>query len=235
LADSTIVVLFSDHGMEFFEHETWGQGNSAIGDFSARVPMAIADPRNREPRKVSEVVRTVDLAPTLLDLVGLATPRYMEGVSLAPLMSGTPIPQALPAFYETGVWVTDLPGTPAGHIRYPELPDLLEVPDKHLGTIAINPAFYDLIIAAKDRMVRLGDWKLTYQPLVDGAIWRLFNVKQDPDCRRDVLDHYPEIGARLRGLLQAWMAADAANESPRAIPVARNEHERPSGALQAGR
>jgi arylsulfatase A-like enzyme len=39
-----VVVIYSDHGMEFFEHNTWGQGNSAIGDFSPRVPLIIADP-----------------------------------------------------------------------------------------------------------------------------------------------------------------------------------------------
>jgi len=218
LAENTIVVVFSDHGMEFFEHETWGQGNSAIGDFSARVPLVIADPRCRQPQTVSEVVRTVDLAPTLLDLIGLPRPGYMEGVSLAPLLRGTALSDKLPAFYETGVWLTDLPGTPVGHIRYPELPDLLEVPDKRLGTIAINPAFYKVIIAAKDRMVRLGDWKLTYQPLVDGAIWKLFNVREDPGCKKDVLESYPEISARLRALLEAWMAADAANGTPRSSP-----------------
>jgi arylsulfatase A-like enzyme len=223
LADNTIVVLFSDHGMEFFEHETWGQGNSAIGDFSARVPLAIADPRNPQPQVVSEVVRTVDIAPTLLDLIGLRKPGYMEGMSLAPLMRGVALQEKLPAFYETGVWVTNLPGTPAGHIRYPELPDLLEVPDKRLGTIAINPVFYKAIIAAKDRMVRLGDWKLTYQPLVDGAIWKLFNVREDPDCKKDVLERYPDIGARLRKLVEAWMAADATHEIPRSNPLARGE------------
>ena len=74
LADNTIVVIFSDHGFEFFEHETWGQGNSAIGDFSARVPIIIVDPRMREPRRVTQVVRTVDIAPTLLELAGLPRP-----------------------------------------------------------------------------------------------------------------------------------------------------------------
>jgi hypothetical protein len=91
---------------------------------------------------------------------------------------------------------------------------LLEVPDKRLGTIAINPAYYKVMIAAKDRMVRLGDWKLTYQPLVDGAIWKLFNVREDPDCKKDLLSSHPDIGARLRTLLEAWMAADDANEMP---------------------
>jgi hypothetical protein len=67
-------------------------------------------------------------------------------------------------------------------------------------------------------MVRLGDWKLTYQPLVDGAIWKLFNVREDPGCKKDVLESYPEISARLRALLEAWMAADAANGTPRSSP-----------------
>ena len=88
LRDNTIVVVFSDHGFEFFEHETWGQGNSAIGDFSARVPIIIADPKIRGPRKVTQVVRTVDIAPTLLELAGLPSSPSVQGVSLAPLMRG---------------------------------------------------------------------------------------------------------------------------------------------------
>jgi hypothetical protein len=142
------------------------------------------------------------------------------------------LPERLPAYYETGVWVTDLPGTPAGHIRYPELPDLLEVPDKHLGTIAINSSFYKLIIAAKDRMVRLGEWKLTYQPLVEGAIWRLFNVREDPDCRKDVLSSHPDIGATLRGLLEAWMKADAVSEGPRTGAAQQDGVEHPRALHQ---
>jgi hypothetical protein len=42
--------------------------------------------------------------------------------------------------------------------------------------------YVDIIIAAKDRMVRVGDWKLTYQPLTDGATYRLFNIREDPDA-----------------------------------------------------
>ncbi|HHM06049.1 MAG TPA: hypothetical protein ENJ19_09965 [Gammaproteobacteria bacterium] len=208
LSDNTIVVVFSDHGMEFFEHETWGQGNSAIGDFSARVPLIIADPRHAAGRRVSDVVRTVDLAPTLLDLIQAPIPSSMEGTSLVPLMRGESLEAPLPAFYETGVWLTDLPGTPARHLRYPKLPDLLEVPDKQLGMIALKPGYHDLIIAAKDRMVRLGDWKLTYQPLIDGALYQLFNIAQDPACQRNVLDQYPHVARRLQSLLAAWMRDD---------------------------
>ncbi|ALP54071.1 hypothetical protein Tel_13540 [Candidatus Tenderia electrophaga] len=205
LSDNTVVVIFSDHGMEFFEHETWGQGNSAIGDFSARVPLIIADPRNRQQQTVSSVVRTVDLAPTLLDLIGAPRDGGMEGVSLARFMHGEPADEDLPAFYETGVWLTDLPGTPDGHLRYPSLPELLEVPDKASGMISLKPEFQDIVVAAKDRMVRLGEWKLTYQPLEDGSIYQLFNIREDPACRHNVIDRNPEIAARLKSKLECWM------------------------------
>ncbi|HWQ95572.1 MAG TPA: sulfatase-like hydrolase/transferase [Gammaproteobacteria bacterium] len=210
LAEDTIVVIFSDHGFEFFEHETWGQGNSAIGDFSARVPLLIADPRKPQSRMISNVVRTVDLAPTLLELVGSPIPDYMEGVSLTPLMRGEPLPGELPAFYETGVWLTDLPGSPEGHLRYPSLPGLLEVPDKKLGMICLKPHYQDVVVVAKDRMVRLGEWKLTYQPLTDGALYQLFNIREDAACRHNVIDQNPLIAQQLRILLARWMNDNSA-------------------------
>jgi arylsulfatase A-like enzyme len=208
LADNTIVVIFSDHGFEFFEHETWGQGNSAIGDFSARVPIIIADPRIDQPERVGDVIRTVDIAPTLLDLAGVPIPDSMEGVSLARPIRGERLGAELPAFYETGVWLTDLPGTPDGHLRYPHLPELLEVPDKDIGMISLKPKYFDIVIAAKDRMVRKGKWKLTYQPLSDGAIYRLFDIENDPGCKDNLVARYPAVAAELRSLLDRWMADD---------------------------
>ena len=208
LADNTIVVIFSDHGFEFFEHETWGQGNSAIGDFSARVPIIIVDPRNPTPRRVTQVVRTVDIAPTLLELSGLPIPQSMEGVSLAPLMRGESLDAELPAFYETGVWLMDLPGTPETHLRYPHLPELLEVPDKKTGMISLKHKYVDIVVAAKDRMVRLGNWKLTYQPLTDGPRYRLFDIDEDPGCQHDILDKHPEVADRLKSMLERWMDDD---------------------------
>ena len=205
LAKNTLVVAYSDHGMEFFEHETWGQGNSAIGDFSARVPVVMAGPHIAKKRQLEGVTRSVDLAPTLLDLLGLHVPAEMEGVSLANALHGGEL-QELPAFYETGIWLTELPGMPEGHLSYPGLLDMLEIPDSCSGTMAIKSEFSEQIIAAKDRMVRCGRWKLVYQPLVDGKLLRLYDLDADADCRHDVATAQPEVTARLWEMLKAWMA-----------------------------
>jgi arylsulfatase A-like enzyme len=221
LAQNTIVVVFSDHGFEFFEHETWGQGNSAIGDFSARVPIIVADPRIPQPEKVSDVVRTVDIAPTLLDLVGLPIPQSVEGVSLAPLLRGERLASELPAFYETGVWLTDLPGTPDDHLRYPELPELLEIPDKQNGMIALKRKYLDIVVAAKDRMVRRGKWKLSYQPLTNGVVYRLFDIERDPGCQNNIIDRYPEVARELRVLLERWLEDDPIRANGSVAPATR--------------
>jgi arylsulfatase A-like enzyme len=72
-------VLYSDHGMEFFEHGTWGQGNSALGDFSARVPLVLSGAGIPRGKVIGDVVRTVDIMPTLLDLLGGALGRLRRG------------------------------------------------------------------------------------------------------------------------------------------------------------
>lgn len=213
VADNTIVVVYSDHGMEFFEHDTWGQGNSVRGDFSARVPLVVVDPRRTGIGCCPRIVRSIDVAPTLLELVGLAAPAGMDGQSLVPYLNGGADMQ-LPAFNETGIWLTDVPGMHADHLRYPNVLELLEVPDKSTGTLAIKAKYRQVVIAAKDRMVCLGDWKLIYQPTADEPLIELFNLKEDPECRRNIAASHPEIVRELLELLCDWIG-DRRRQQPR--------------------
>lgn len=208
LADNTIVVLYSDHGMEFFEHSSWGQGNSVIGDFSSRIPLIIHDPRSPGAIRVSASVRSVDLAPTLLELLGLPVPNKMEGVSLAPVVRGQQLAQDQDAFNETGFWLTEIPGLPATHLRYPELLGLIEIKDLETGTLSIRDSFLPDLVRAKDRMIRRGDWTLVYQPLTEGYELSLFNVRDDPNCIRNVLADHPELGQALARALLTWIRAE---------------------------
>ncbi|GAB4178057.1 MAG: hypothetical protein Fur0039_21690 [Rhodocyclaceae bacterium] len=207
LSQDTILVLYSDHGMEFFEHGTWGQGNSAVGDFSARVPLLIADPRHPQARRCEQVVRSIDVAPTLAELAGCdyAGP---EGVSLRPFIEGGHLPEGLPAFYETGIWFTEVPGLPPGHLRYPDLFEVLEVADPAAGTLGLKPGYAGRVIAAKDRMIRRGRWKLVCQPLEDGMRLQLFDLAADPGCTRDCSAQEPALAEELWRELSRWMEAE---------------------------
>ncbi|QSA98437.1 sulfatase [Methylococcus sp. EFPC2] len=199
LAENTILVIYSDHGMEFFESDTWGQGNSVIVDVSARIPLIVADPRQKIKGKVvDDVVRSIDLAPTLLELCGIDVPSDMDGVTLAPYLRDAEAKMNLTAYAETGVWFAKLPGISDHHLLYPELPDLLEVPDKKVGTIAIKKEFRQRVIEAKDRMIRNDRWKLVRLPMREGPEFRLFDIQSDPDCRHNVIETFPDVAAALK-------------------------------------
>jgi len=87
----TIVAVFSDHGTEFFEHGRIDHGHS-LYDELIHVPLVIHDPRVKSGKWIKAQVSTMDLMPTLLELLAL-TPAadvkaQMKGVSLVPLTKG---------------------------------------------------------------------------------------------------------------------------------------------------
>ncbi len=97
LVERTIVVFFADHGEEFQDHGATGHGHSLFDEL-VRVPLALRVP-GIAPRRIPALVRTVDLFPTVLDLVGIAPGSPVEGQSLRPLLEGSALRDA-PALLE---------------------------------------------------------------------------------------------------------------------------------------
>lgn len=85
LDESTIVVIWSDHGFCLGEHGQWQK--QLLFEESARVVLMIRAPGG--PGNGQSCFRTVellDLYPTLADLCGLTPPANIEGKSLRPLL-----------------------------------------------------------------------------------------------------------------------------------------------------
>lgn len=78
LLDDTIVALTADHG-ESFSHGFWGHGDDLSED-SIRIPMLFLAP-HREGRTFEAPILNSDIAPTLLELLKLPKPEWMDGVS----------------------------------------------------------------------------------------------------------------------------------------------------------
>ena len=83
--DETLIVVAGDHGESLGEH-----GEDAHGIFlyqsTIRVPMIVRAPGVR-PKRVKDVVRLVDVMPTVLDVLRVRQPP-MDGTSLVPIMTG---------------------------------------------------------------------------------------------------------------------------------------------------
>jgi arylsulfatase A-like enzyme len=98
LAENTIIVFSTDHGIHHGEHGLGGK--CFLYEEDVRIPLIIYDPR-RNGRSIArtrdELVAVPDLAPTVLDLCGLNIPDSMQGESMRPLLNG-----------ETSEWRTEL-------------------------------------------------------------------------------------------------------------------------------
>lgn len=101
----TVVIVTADHGEEFGEHGGAYHGTSLF-DEQIRVPLLIHLP-GVPGHRVAGPVSTVDLAPTLMGLTGLAWTAPLDGVDRGPEVLGTPVLSALgprSVFAELETW-----------------------------------------------------------------------------------------------------------------------------------
>lgn len=87
--EDTVVIVTSDHGEGFLEHEEMGHGFAPY-DEVLRIPMVVRLPeRLREGTgRIDEPVGLIDLMPTLLDLAGVEPEPQAHGESFVPLFGG---------------------------------------------------------------------------------------------------------------------------------------------------
>ena len=97
LADNTVVLFTSDHGYHMGEHGHWQK--TTLFENAARVPLLLAGPGlEAGGQSTTTPAEMVDFYPTLAELCGLATPKHLSGVSLAPVLkdpTATPRQSAL--------------------------------------------------------------------------------------------------------------------------------------------
>ena len=85
--DDTLILYMGDNGFMFGEH---GLIDKRVAyETSIRVPMLMQCPSLFPGgRVIEEVVANIDVAPTIMEAMGLARPRHMDGLSFLPLAQG---------------------------------------------------------------------------------------------------------------------------------------------------
>lgn len=129
---NTVIVVVADHGEGLGDHG-W-LFHRILYQEQIRVPLIIRVPGGPSERVVEDLVRSVDILPTVLEVAGLRPPAPIEGVSLLGLMQGRPEPPRL------------------------AYADALNVYDLNSNLLAKRPND-DLLHCAMDR-----SWKLIYRP-----------------------------------------------------------------------
>ena len=84
--DNTIIVYAGDNGHSWGEQGRYDKRHPY--EESIRIPFMVRYPGEiRQPgRRVSQMALNIDLAPTLLDMIGIPVPEEMQGISLVPAL-----------------------------------------------------------------------------------------------------------------------------------------------------
>jgi iduronate 2-sulfatase len=91
LRESTVVVLWGDHGWKLGEHGMWCKHTNF--EIDTHVPLIVSAPKMKARGKTTRaLVEFVDIYPTLCELCGLQLPDHLEGLSTVPLLDKPELP-----------------------------------------------------------------------------------------------------------------------------------------------
>lgn len=135
LLNKTLIIFTADHGESLGEHKENAHG-FFIYDSDIRVPLIIRFPENKfQGNMISNQVRSIDIMPTVLHLIGEKISENVQGESLLPLILGKRGGNALSAYSET-YW-------PRYHYGWSELKSLRKGQYKFID--APRPELYNIL------------------------------------------------------------------------------------------
>jgi arylsulfatase A-like enzyme len=187
----TLVLFTADHGESLGEHGYFFEHGLHPYEPSAHIPL-IFSASGLVPAKVriESRVGAVDLLPTLLDLVGIATPEQVQGRSFAPLLLGESTTAGRDhVFLEAGY---------GDHIGPGRTRALLRGDTKYV-----------------DRLRQWAQWPRTPRQLIatvdawfEGSLAEdeLYNLREDPGETRNLLRARPRLAEKERAALESVAA-----------------------------
>lgn len=173
LLDNTILIISADHGENLGgEKKFFGHGRRLYTPI-LQVPLLISGPGLPAGRRIADPVHSLDFAPTVLGLLGLAPGARMEGRDLSGLILRGETVAPVPMFYESYSVAVMIPGTEK-YFRDHSPPVVLGMRD--------------------------GKWKLVYT--LKKRAWEMYDLESDPNEMRNLYDpsapEFQTLSERLR-------------------------------------
>ena len=174
----TLVVLTSDHGEELYDRNQYFFHSLLIYDSVLRVPLILRLPEVLPANKrIPPVVQSIDIAPTILDLLGIAIPESFQGRSLSTMMLSDTNDDvsAIYAFSERGANVASVRSNRWRYVSNPK--------EEALGQASqATESGYRYRIQKEE----------------------LYDLEADPDETTNIIHERPDLGEKLKNLLAAW-------------------------------
>lgn len=203
----TVIVISADHGDDLYEPgATMGHGLSFNGgDQTNHIPWLFYIP-GRVGGQWQEIVRSIDIAPTLLDFLKVPVPSQWEGRSVMPWIEGKQPARSRPFYGETGFPFIQFRVEGVERPHLPPMDHMTRIDPSFDYQFVLKPEYENKVIEAKERVLRSEKWKLIATPTATGArFYRLYDLTHDAHCERNVWEQHPAVAAALRRALDRWM------------------------------
>lgn len=208
LRDNTIIIILADHGENLYEENLgMGHGEHFRGKYAIKVPFVI-NYNKLKNKTIKNVVRQVDIAPTILELTNIKIPGTIEGKSVLSMVNtNKKIKQY--AYGETGIWFDNSLAENLFfqklRIMYPDITYLSVTDFNFRNQIVLNDKYRDIINFAKHRYVFDGRYKLIYMPLKDRVEYELYDTYKDKNETINIVKKDKYNFNRLKKKLFEWI------------------------------
>ena len=174
LSDETIIVLTSDHGESLLEHEIFFDHHGLYEEV-IHVPLIIKGPGLPKSKRIKNLVQHTDILPTLLDLLDIRKPLFLDGKSLVSLIySSKEEKEAHPtAYFE--------------EYNYEQKRSIRVGQYKYIRALSYKGAICKVCVK------------------VHGGIEELYDLSRDPKEVRNIINDEPELAREFKGLLDEWI------------------------------
>lgn len=179
ILENTLIIVSSDHGESFGEHQYFSEHGDFVYDVTVKVPLIFHWPgKIPSGRRIKENVRLIDVLPTVLSLLGIPDSfDGREGENIAPAILGEGSIGNLPVYLESG------------ECLFPQF----------------NSRRYIQGVKGKIRGLREENWKLILTPTHSKPIIELYNLDTDPSETQNLVEKEPERAREMVQRLNNWV------------------------------
>jgi len=180
-SNDSIIIIMTDHGMGIGEKVGERAYGSFTYDYTLRTFALFIQPKIfPKGKEISELVRAIDVMPTILDCLQVSTDQSclrMQGQSLLNLINQT---------------------TDQNKSKTDEDSEFQKISYSETG--GVNGP-WPSPNTPNIKCVRTKKWKLIHNLTPD--TWELYNLKNDPQELKNVVDEYPLVVTKLKDKLQS--------------------------------
>lgn len=181
MSENSLVVFTADHGEELYQHNRYFKHQASTHMNVLHIPLIFRWPGSiARGRQIDDVVESIDIAPTILQLMGFEIPQVFQGKSLMPLLNGDNATER-PAYSEWRDKILSIT-TPKYHYIY-------------------NPTNYDPPMHNK---THLKMFNVEVRPVYQVDAEELYDLTEDPLEQSNIISREPDTAKELRGRLLEW-------------------------------